>query len=115
MKGLLRIVGIAVLIGIGIVIFRAIRQYREDSVFDLAPAAAGGAGGDGQKRSISAELLSILADPADKGPVELISDGDGKEWLINRRNGFRYPVEDGIPIMLVEEGEKNKDEGLIQK
>ena len=112
MKNLIRIIGLAALIGIALVIVRAVRQYREDSVFDLAPAAAGG---NGQKRSISPELLSILADPADKGPVELLTDGQGKEWLVNRRNGFRYPVEDGIPIMLIEEGEKNKDEALIQK
>ena len=65
------------------------------------------------RRGISPELLEILANPADKGPVELHTDGSGKEWLINRRNGFRYPVEDGIPIMLIEEGEKNKDESLI--
>jgi len=110
MKNLLKIVGIAALIGVGVLVFRALRQYREDSVFDLAPAAAGG-----QKRSISPELLSILADPADKGPIELLTDGAGKEWLVNRRNGYRYPVEDGIPIMLLEEGEKNKDESLIQK
>lgn len=112
MKSFLRIVGLAALVGIAFVIVRAIRQYREDSVFDLAPAAAGAGG---QKRSISPELLSILADPADKGPVELLTDGQGKEWLVNRRNGFRYPVEDGIPIMLIEEGEKNRDESLIQK
>jgi uncharacterized protein YbaR (Trm112 family) len=112
MKSLLRIIGIVAFIGVGVLIFRALRQYREDSVFDLAPAAAGGGG---QKRSISPELLSILADPADKGPIELLTDGEGKEWLVNRRNGYRYPVEDGIPIMLLEEGEKNKDESLIQK
>ncbi|MEI7642797.1 MAG: hypothetical protein WCJ55_00685 [Chloroflexales bacterium] len=111
MKNLLRIAGIAAFIGVAVLVFRALRQYREDSVFDLAPAAAGG----GQKRSISPELLSILADPADKGPIELLTDNAGKEWLVNRRNGYRYPVEDGIPIMLLEEGEKNKDEGLIQK
>ncbi|WP_255603413.1 Trm112 family protein [Oscillochloris sp. ZM17-4] len=111
MKNLFRIIGVAALIGVGVMVFRALRQYREDSVFDLAPAAGAG----GQKRSISPELLSILADPADKGPIELLSDGEGKEWLVNRRNGFRYPVEDGIPIMLLEEGEKNKDESLIQK
>lgn len=114
MKNLLRILGIVALVGVVIMVIRAIRQYREDSVFDLAPAAAGANAG-GQKRSISPELLSILADPADKGPVELLTDAAGKEWLVNRRNGFRYPVEDGIPIMLIEEGEKNKDEGLIQR
>jgi uncharacterized protein YbaR (Trm112 family) len=114
MKGLVRLIGLAALIGLGVVIFRAIRQYREDSAFELAPATAG-AGASGQRRSISPELLSILADPGDKGPVELLTDGAGKEWLVNRRNGFRYPVEDGIPIMLLEEGEKNKDEALIQR
>lgn len=112
MKVLVRLVGLAALIGIGVVVFRAIRQYRADSTFELAPATAGA--GAGQRRSISPELLSILADPGDKGPVELLTDGAGKEWLVNRRNGYRYPVEDGIPIMLLEEGEKNKDEALIQ-
>jgi uncharacterized protein YbaR (Trm112 family) len=112
MKLLVRLLGLAALVGLAYVAYRAVRQYREDSVFDLAPAAAGSAAG--QRRSISPELLSILADPGDKGPVELLTDGSGKEWLVNRRNGYRYPVEDGIPIMLLEEGEKNKDEALIQ-
>jgi uncharacterized protein len=112
MKGLVRLLGIVALIGLGIVIFRALRQSREANTFELAPATMGSSG-DG-RRSISPELLSILADPGDKGPVELLTDGNGKEWLVNRRNGFRYPVEDGIPIMLLEEGEKHKDESLIQ-
>lgn len=112
MKSLGRILGIAALVALVVLVVRAIRQYREDSVFDLAPATAGGSLTN-ERRGISPELLEILADPADKGPVELLTDGDGKEWLINRRNGYRYPVEDGIPIMLIEEGEKNKDESLI--
>ena len=116
MKGFLRLLGVAALVGFAVVVYRAIKQYREDSVFDLGPATAtsGGLGG-GDKRSISPELLAILADPGDKGPVELLSDDKGNEWLVNRRNGFRYPVEDGIPIMLLEEGEKNKDESLISR
>src|SRR3954468_18949113 len=114
MKGFLRLLGIAALAGFAVIVYRAIRQYREDSVFDLgATALPSGGFGSGEKRGISPELLAILADPGDKGPVELITDGTGNEWLINRRNGFRYPVEDGIPIMLLEEGEKHKDEGLI--
>lgn len=115
MKVLVRVLGLAALAAVAFLVVRAIRQYREDSVFDLAPATGTPGEGGGQKRSISPELLQILADPADKGPVELMTDADGKEWLVNRRNGFRYPVEDGIPIMLIEEGEKNKDESLIQK
>jgi uncharacterized protein YbaR (Trm112 family) len=114
MKGFLRLLGLAALVAVAVVIYRAVRQYREDSVFDLSPTnASGGAIGNGERRSISPELLAILADPGDKGPVELLTDGDGKEWLINRRNGYRYPVEDGIPIMLLEEGEKHKDLNLI--
>jgi uncharacterized protein YbaR (Trm112 family) len=109
-----RFIGLVLLLAIGVVIFRAVRQYRQDNVFDMAPTTTGSGGAaGGEKRSLSPELLQILADPADKGPVELMVDADGKEWLVNRRNGYRYPVEDGIPIMLIEEGEKNKDESLI--
>jgi uncharacterized protein len=115
MKLILRLFGIFALIGFGVVLYRAIRQYREDSVFDLGSTATSNGFASGEKRSISPELLAILADPGDKGPVELVSDGEGKEWLVNRRNGFRYPVEDGIPIMLLEEGEKHRDESLIAR
>lgn len=109
-----RFVILVAAVAVAAIIYRAFRQYQRDNVFEL-PTSSGntGASTGGQKRSISPELLEILADPADKGPVELMVDGQGKEWLVNRRNGYRYPVEDGIPIMLIEEGEKNKDESLI--
>ena len=64
---------------------------------------------------ISPELLEILVDPGDKGPIELLTDGEGKSWLVNRRNGNRYPIEDGIPVMLLEEGEKWRDASIINK
>ncbi|MEF3274719.1 MAG: hypothetical protein K6356_10055 [Chloroflexus sp.] len=115
MKRVLRLLGIAAVIGLAIAIFRAVRQYQEDSVFDLTPVVNNNAGNSGQRGSISPELLSMLADPGDKGPVELLIDENGKEWLVNRRNGYRYPIEEGIPIMLLEEGAKYKDESLIQK
>jgi uncharacterized protein YbaR (Trm112 family) len=114
MRSFVRLFVLAVLIGLAVAIFRAVRQYREDSVFDLG-SAGGPASVPGERRSISQELLAILADPGDKGPVELLPDSEGEEWLVNRRNGFRYPVEDGIPIMLLEEGEKHKDESLIAR
>lgn len=60
---------------------------------------------------VSQELLDILVCPLDKGPLELI---DGGKWLLNPRNGYRYPIRDGIPIMLIEEGEKYKDESLVR-
>lgn len=111
-----KLVGILALAAVGFLIVRAVRQYRQDNVFDMAPATGDAATSEGgARRSISPELLEILADPSDKGPVKLITDGSGKEWLLNPRNGFRYPVEDGIPIMLIEEGEKHRDESLIEK
>jgi len=115
MKHLWKVLGLVALVGIVVLIIRAVRS-REESVFVSSPAGGGastGGSGSGTKRKISTELLEILADPSDKGPVELL-EVDGKEWLVNRRNGYRYPVEDGIPIMLIEEGEKNKDEKLIK-
>ena len=52
---------------------------------------------------IDKELLEILACPACKAPVReegerLVCTGPGC--------GLRYPVKDGIPVMLVEEAEK---------
>ena len=58
---------------------------------------------------VRAELLERLVCPVDKGPLELI---DGK-WLVNRRNGYRYPITDGIPVMLIEVGERYRDPALI--
>lgn len=50
---------------------------------------------------IDKELLSILACPACKGDVEL-----KEEKIVCKRCGLKYPVRDGIPIMLIEEAEK---------
>ena len=115
MKRFGRILGFALIALVGYVAARLYRQYQEDTTFDLAPVGntSGNGATPGGKRSISPELLEILVCPVDKGPVELMTDDQGNEWLVNRRNGYRYPIEDGIPIMLVEEGEKNKDESLI--
>lgn len=61
---------------------------------------------------VDPELLKILVDPGDKGPLELSEDG---KWLINPRNGYRYPIRRGIPVMLLEEGEKYRDPSLIRE
>ena len=58
---------------------------------------------------VNPELLERLVCPLDKGPLELV---DG-EWLVNRRNGYRYPITDGIPVMLIEVGERYRDPLLI--
>lgn len=51
---------------------------------------------------IDKELLEILACPACKGDVDLEEDK-----IVCAQCGLKYPVRDGIPIMLVDEAEKN--------
>lgn len=59
--------------------------------------------------SISEELLKILVCPEDKGSLDLVEDG---KYLLNPRNGYKYPIRDGIPVMLIEEGKKNREQNL---
>ena len=51
------------------------------------------------------ELLKILICPKTKGP--LIYDKKNNE-LISNKAGLVYPIEDGIPIMLIEKARKIK-------
>jgi uncharacterized protein YbaR (Trm112 family) len=44
-------------------------------------------------------LLSILVCPADRGPLALIGD----ELLYNPRLRRAYRIEDGIPVLLIDE------------
>ncbi len=65
---------------------------------------------------VSPDLLEILRDPqaiqegaahgADPGRLELTRDG---YWLVSGDTGYKYPIRDGIPVMLIEEGAKWKD------
>ncbi|MCC9074505.1 Trm112 family protein [Litorilinea aerophila] len=61
---------------------------------------------------MSEELLKILVCPEDKGPLELVDDG---KFLLNPRNGYKYPIRNGIPVMLIEEGKKYRDPSLIRQ
>ncbi len=47
-------------------------------------------------------LLSILVCPADRGPLLLVREGD-EQLLYNPRMRRAYRVEDGIPVLLVDE------------
>ncbi len=49
---------------------------------------------------ISADLLEILVCPKSHGALELRGD-----WLYCEESGLRYPIRDGIPIMLIDEAE----------
>lgn len=53
---------------------------------------------------VNEELLKILACPACKGDVELKEDK-----ICCTKCGRRYPIVDGIPVMLVEEAEQVKE------
>jgi len=63
---------------------------------------------------ISPELLEILRCPVavqsteygdDPGKLELVKDC----WLVCADSGYKYPIRDGIPVMLIEEGGKWKE------
>jgi uncharacterized protein YbaR (Trm112 family) len=63
---------------------------------------------------IDADLLEILRCPVgvrledrgeDPGRLRLVKGC----WLVCDDTGLKYPIRDGIPIMLVDEGEKWKD------
>lgn len=52
---------------------------------------------------IDKELLDILACPKCKADVEL---KDEKICCKNPQCALRYPIKDGIPVMLIDEAEK---------
>jgi uncharacterized protein len=54
-------------------------------------------------------LLSILVCPADRGPLVLVSDENGA-LLYNPRLRRAYRVEDGIPVLLVDEARDVDDD-----
>ena len=67
-----------------------------------------------QMAVVSEELMAILRCPVavhytdkgdDPGQLRIVRDS----WLVCDDSGYKYPIRDGIPVMLVDEGEKWKD------
>ncbi len=67
---------------------------------------------------ISPELLEILRCPVavrsdefgnDPGQLELVHDC----WLVCADSGLKYPIRNGIPVMLIEEGEKWQQTAVV--
>ncbi len=67
---------------------------------------------------IASDLLDILRCPVavhytdkgdDPGRLELVQRPNGDWWLVCADSGYKYPVRDGIPVMLVEVGEKYRE------
>ena len=54
-------------------------------------------------------LLSILVCPADRGPLVLVELGD-EELLYNPRLRRAYRIEDGIPVLLIDEARDVDDD-----
>lgn len=50
--------------------------------------------------SIDPKLLEVLACPQDKGPLKHL---EAEQVLVNERLEIAYRIDDGIPVMLVEE------------
>jgi uncharacterized protein YbaR (Trm112 family) len=53
--------------------------------------------------TLDKELLDILVCPNDRGDIEYRED---EQVIVCLQCGYRYPVRDGIPVMLVDEAEK---------
>lgn len=60
---------------------------------------------------IDEKLLSILVCPQDRGPLLLVGD----EWLYNPRLRRAYRIEDGIPVLLVDEAVAIDDDAEHQR
>ncbi|MFI9511126.1 Trm112 family protein [Nocardia sp. NPDC052566] len=53
--------------------------------------------------TLDATLLSLLACPQDKGPLQLVVDSAGNSELYNPRLRRAYPIENGIPVLLIDD------------
>jgi uncharacterized protein YbaR (Trm112 family) len=53
--------------------------------------------------SVDQELLEILVCPNCRGEVDY---REAEEVIVCRQCGYRYPVRDDIPVMLIDEAEK---------
>jgi uncharacterized protein len=53
--------------------------------------------------TLDPQLLEILVCPNDRGELDLVEDD---QVLVCRTCGYRYPIRDDIPVMLIDEAEK---------
>jgi len=60
---------------------------------------------------VDEKLLSILVCPQDRGPLSLVGD----EYLYNPRLRRAYRIEDGIPVLLVDEAVAVTDDAEHQR
>ena len=53
--------------------------------------------------AVDAELLEILVCPNDRGDVSYL---EAEQLIVCATCGYRYPVKDDIPVMLIDEAQK---------
>ncbi len=53
--------------------------------------------------SLDPELLEILVCPNDRGDLDYL---EAEQVLACKSCGYRYPIRDGIPVMLIDEAIK---------
>jgi uncharacterized protein YbaR (Trm112 family) len=53
--------------------------------------------------TLDPQLLEILVCPNDRGDLDLLED---EQVLVCRKCGYRYPIRDDIPVMLIDEADK---------
>ena len=53
--------------------------------------------------SVDPQLLEILVCPNDRGDIDY---DETAQVIVCLTCGYRYPVRDGIPVMLIDEAEK---------
>ncbi|MEX2203222.1 MAG: Trm112 family protein [Actinomycetota bacterium] len=53
--------------------------------------------------SLDPELLEILVCPNDHGDLDYL---EAEQVLVCKTCAYRYPIRDGIPVMLIDEAEK---------
>lgn len=52
--------------------------------------------------SLDPQLLEVLACPQDKGPLTYLEE---EQLLVNERLGVAYRIDDGIPVLLIDEAQ----------
>ena len=56
--------------------------------------------------AIDKDLLEILVCPNCRGEVDYL---EAESVIVCTKCGYRYPVRDGIPVMLIDEAEKPRN------
>ncbi|OBI72245.1 Trm112 family protein [Mycobacterium sp. E740] len=64
--------------------------------------------------ALDSKLLEILVCPQDRGPLLLV-DADSPEYLYNPRLRRAYRIDDGIPVLLIDEAVAVTDDAEHQR